>query len=828
QSKTIAQNNLKLEGIPTSRVNASFCLSFAAKKRAICHCHTFALPLFKLITFLREMVEPFSVAASGLALIHLSAKVFELCYDYYDTVKGSQQDFKKLGDEIKSIHQQLEEIRSLATGDDENSPQYPALLEWTENESLKDYKTALEELKGKLDVPEWRKTSRKYVWPFRKPKMQRYLGLVEEQRSKLQLLLGTATTKTVTRVLRKLDENKYQEVQKWLNVVDPTSNYSSALSLREPGTGNWLLQGNEYIDWKGGRGGVLWLHGIPGCGKSVLSATAIEDVQILCNSNDDHAIGYFYFTFSDSEKQKLCNLLLSLIGQLPKRLSERGLPGEVVDLYSSTKAIGKSADTKSLKDLLSQIIKSFRKTFIILDALDEFPGDARESLLSWIGKLTADHNAGSLSILVTSRPEADIVEYLEPLTTFSIPLQSKTVDPDIRSYVRNTLESKPRFKIFTPEIKSEIEDTLAARSQGMFRWVYCLLRILQECITPEDVRESLKELPEDLDSVYLRILNAIPKKQKEYIRRAMNWLAFSTVPLTLGQLSEAIVIEYDVNEYVRDSKTLFDQSSLMSICPSLISYEDSRDDESSTQGERRLRLAHFSVKEYLISERAAQGPSSFYHISEEKANLLMGHACLSRILQHSAQGTISRNQAEETSFLYHSARYWFVYTRSIADTAPMPLSDLAVKVLELGKVWLDIYNPDDPYRYRTYGSGIYPSAVYYSCLLNSLTVCKFLVNRNEGTVNVNSQGSEYGNALQAAAYHGNESVVQLLLDCGAEVNAKGGEYANALQAAAFRGNELVVRLLLERGAEVNAKGGEYGNALQAAASQGTESVVRLL
>ncbi|CUS15089.1 unnamed protein product, partial [Tuber aestivum] len=241
-------------------------------------------------------------------------------------------------------------------------------------------------------------SSRKLLWPLHKPKMERYLGLVEEQRSKLQLLLTTATTKTVTQVLRILDESKFQEVQKWLNVVDPASNYSSALALREPGTGNWLLKGCEYIDRKEGRGGVLWLHGIPGCGKSVLSATAIEDVKDLCEANHDHALAYFYFTFSDPEKQKSCNMLLSLISQLPRRLSERGLLGEVVDLYNSTRAIGKSADTKALKDVLSQIIRGFRKTFIILDALDEFPKDAQGSLLSWVSELRVNNKTESLSI----------------------------------------------------------------------------------------------------------------------------------------------------------------------------------------------------------------------------------------------------------------------------------------------------------------------------------------------------------------------------------------------------------------------------------------------
>ena len=41
-----------------------------------------------------------------------------------------------------------------------------------------------------------------------------------------------------------------------------------------------------------------------------------------------------------------------------------------------------------------------------------------------------------------------------------------------------------------------------------------------------------------------------------------------------------------------------------------------------------------------------------------------------------------------------------------------------------------------------------------------------------------------------------------LLENGAEVNAVGGEYGNALQTAIFEGNEKVVKLLLENGAEI--------------------------
>jgi ankyrin repeat protein len=58
------------------------------------------------------------------------------------------------------------------------------------------------------------------------------------------------------------------------------------------------------------------------------------------------------------------------------------------------------------------------------------------------------------------------------------------------------------------------------------------------------------------------------------------------------------------------------------------------------------------------------------------------------------------------------------------------------------------------------------------------------------------------------------------VDRGADVNTQGGEHGNALQAAALEGHEVIVRLLVDRGADVNAQGSGYGHALQAAAWNG--------
>ncbi|KAH6661738.1 ankyrin repeat-containing domain protein [Halenospora varia] len=87
----------------------------------------------------------------------------------------------------------------------------------------------------------------------------------------------------------------------------------------------------------------------------------------------------------------------------------------------------------------------------------------------------------------------------------------------------------------------------------------------------------------------------------------------------------------------------------------------------------------------------------------------------------------------------------------------------------------------------------------------------------EKGADVNAQGGEYGNALQAASIEdyeatciqaasagGHEAIVALLLEKEANVNAQGGEYGNALQAASARGHEANVILLLEKGADINA------------------------
>lgn len=85
----------------------------------------------------------------------------------------------------------------------------------------------------------------------------------------------------------------------------------------------------------------------------------------------------------------------------------------------------------------------------------------------------------------------------------------------------------------------------------------------------------------------------------------------------------------------------------------------------------------------------------------------------------------------------------------------------------------------------------------------------------------------FGTPLRAASLMGYESTVRTLLDRGAKVNMC-GSLGDALQASATKGHVLITRLLIKEGANVNSRGGLYGNALQAAAYRGHQKVVKAL
>lgn len=113
-----------------------------------------------------------------------------------------------------------------------------------------------------------------------------------------------------------LDEQK-TKVVKFLRVVDPRVNHEVSLKLRFPGTGQWFEEVQAYKDWKDGSKPGLWIYGIPGAGKTVLTSSIIRLAISECNDND--AVAYFYCNYKDAQLQKAVYILGAIAVQIALR-----------------------------------------------------------------------------------------------------------------------------------------------------------------------------------------------------------------------------------------------------------------------------------------------------------------------------------------------------------------------------------------------------------------------------------------------------------------------------------------------------------------------------
>lgn len=263
-------------------------------------------------------------------------------------------------------------------------------------------------------------------------------------------------------VTAQFENHQRDQINAWLSAPDPSTNHNIATDLRHPDTGQWFLDSNEYRDWKAKLNNSLWLHGMPGCGKTVLSSTIIEDLE---NENTLPAsdVLYFYFDFNDINKQSFEKMLRSLVSQLYQQ--HRPSRQHLNQLYSSCKDGKEQPSTQALITTFQSITRATNNVVIVLDALDEC--EARRDLLNWL----ASQKSESARVLLTSRKEGDINVSLSKWIPAAaiVPIQEGTVDEDIRKVVHSRIaedEDLQRWKGL-PGVQKEIETALMEKSGGM-------------------------------------------------------------------------------------------------------------------------------------------------------------------------------------------------------------------------------------------------------------------------------------------------------------------------------------------------------------------------
>lgn len=364
------------------------------------------------------------------------------------------------------------------------------------------------------------------------------------------------------------------------------------------------------------------------------------------------------------------------------------------------------------------------------------------------------------------------------------------------------------------------------------------------------------------------MLAAIEEMYRKEALTLLRWLVYAKEPPSLGELAEAAIVDPEGDIVVDTANRGSLEDTLQILCGLVTRQRPGNDDDSdnidnhdeideevenireeetpegldSEEGDgshssspsgrvnknTKIRLAHFSVKEYLESERILQSQAKDFYLENAKEQDFLARSCLTYLISYSGseQRTSTVSDLEEFPLLRYAARSWY-YHSSLKKSSDISREACFLSSEAYISDWLMIHQPEkdwgDAFGYldpSTIGSGIY----YASCFGLEAVVNELL----RAGSDINAQGGDFRSPLHVAMARGYEKIVEILIDQGADINAQGGRYGNALHFASSEGNEKIVELLIERGADINAHGGRYGNALQAASSKGHKSVVKIL
>ena len=186
------------------------------------------------------------------------------------------------------------------------------------------------------------------------------------------------------------------------------------------------------------------------------------------------SMAYFYFDFRDIDKQHWRDLVPSFLIQLS---AQSGPRCDILSrLYSNhdsgTRQPNDNILTRCLKEMLS--LPDQRPIYLIMDALDECPDTSevpspRNRVLQLLEELAA-LQIPNLRICVTSRPEFDIRDFLEPLTSRQVSLHDQSGQKkDISDYVRSVVysDSERIMRRWRKEDKELVIEKLSERADGM-------------------------------------------------------------------------------------------------------------------------------------------------------------------------------------------------------------------------------------------------------------------------------------------------------------------------------------------------------------------------
>jgi len=461
----------------------------------------------------------------------------------------------------------------------------------------------------------------------------------------------------------------------WLSPVDSETDFIRENGKREPRTGEWIFSESSMIDWtsdtnEAATKRILWIYGIPGCGKSILCSAAIRELRRRFPVESDCPIAFFFCDQKDSARHKLDSILRTWISQLLSRCE--CIPDSIRTAFDISRHNGRPQISPADQPirLLRDLTGRFNQCYFILDALDECE-DRRELMPVLVDMVESVNNA---KLLVTSRNLYDIGAIFS--SHLVVEITTESVHRDVDTYLTSAVARLNLEEAYQQKIHKHLLDG----SGGMFLWVHLMVENLRSAISPHDIEEQLECLPTGLEGVYQRILDKLDSEvsnRRGVVKKVLLWACFSDPPLKWRELQHAFAI--DDAELTFNSKKMPWKPAILELCAPLVEFHGP---------EQTLHLTHLSVKEFLTSPQI--GVDSKYimnrhFIPTELAHGTIATSCLAYLSVSDWSSNLE--STEKYPFVTYAIAQWCSHLIRAASSGSL-LAQMNQFLVSFERVWL--------------------------------------------------------------------------------------------------------------------------------------------
>ncbi|KAF1956199.1 hypothetical protein CC80DRAFT_472913 [Byssothecium circinans] len=380
---------------------------------------------------------------------------------------------------------------------------------------------------------------------------------------------------------------KREQILDWFSTIDHASQQQDVLIRRQAGTGTWLLESDEFVQWFDLAGSTMVCPGMAGAGKTVVSAIAVDHLQQRFQNDANVGLAYLYFNYKNGQEHTHETVLRSLLRQLLG--NDEVLIPEASTLYEQKKNARPS--TTELHTVLKATILKFSRVFIVLDALDENYASDAARLKRLVQDLLRLQQSCKFSLLATTRDISDITLLFEGCIRKDI----RAHEEDVKAYIESRMVELYKGLLSKyPEIENLVRSEVPKATDGMFLLARLHMDSLKDHRTIAKLRDALKNLPKgdnEVNDAYDLAMERIDTQgegARDLARNILMWVVHAKRPLSVRELQDALAIEPGTSSL--DEERRPEPEDLDSLCAGLITVD---------QNSQIVRLVHYTTLEYF-------------------------------------------------------------------------------------------------------------------------------------------------------------------------------------------------------------------------------------